>query len=74
MSNGYEKPVVPPTVAYPRGRRVRDAYRFIIAMAATQKFEDTKSRFVAMTYGIEEKLVKRMKAKHRKEISFGEGK
>jgi hypothetical protein len=73
--NGRELPIRPHEQAYPRWRRVRDAYRFIIAMAETQKFEATKSRFVARTYGIEESLVKRMKARHRKEISFsGEGK
>jgi hypothetical protein len=74
MGNGYAQPIQPHSIAYSRLRRVKNAYRFIIAMAGTQKFEATKSRLVAQTYGIEESLVKRMKAKHRKEISFGEGK
>lgn len=61
--------------AYPRGRRVRDAFRFIRDRAREGSFqlERTKARFVAQTYGLETNLIKRMKAKFRNELSFSEG-
>lgn len=54
--------------------RVKYAFRFIRTMAADGKLEVTQSRFVASTYGIEPDLVKRIKARFRNELSFGEGK
>jgi hypothetical protein len=59
-----------------RLRRVLYAYRFIRKMAGegAVSLEATKSRFVALTYGIEESLVKKMKARFRNELSFGDGK
>ena len=77
MGNGYAQPIVSPEAAYSRLSRVKDAIRFILKMKALgpDKFEATKSRFVAQTYGLETNLIKRMKAKHRCELSFGgEGK
>ena len=62
--------------AYPRSKRVRHAMWFIGEMSTLgpRKFEATKSRHVAATYGLEEQLIKRMKARKRTELSFGEGK
>jgi hypothetical protein len=76
-----ERPT-PPAQAYPRGRRVRDAFRFIKTMAGrgSESLERTKSREVARTFGLfingqpDAGLVKRIKAKFRNELSFGEGK
>ena len=61
--------------AYPRRRRVRDVIRFIRKMSKLQpnKFELTKSAFIARTYNIEVALVKRIKAKFRNELTFEEG-
>jgi hypothetical protein len=61
---------------YTRLRRVKDAMRFIALMASQgpQLFEGTKSARVAETYGLETNLIKRMKARKRTELSFGEGK
>lgn len=61
--------------AYPRGRRVRDAFKFVRTMSqlGSEKFERTKARFVAQTYGIETELVKRIKARFRNELSFSDG-
>ena len=61
--------------AYPRGRRVRDAFRFIRdrAREGSHQLETTKARHVAITYGIECDLVRRMKAHFRNELSFSEG-
>jgi hypothetical protein len=60
-----------------RLRRVIYAFRFIRNQAriSAATMEATKSRFVALTYGIETDLVKRMKARFRNELSIpGEGK
>lgn len=69
-------PIIPPEMAYPRGRRVRDAFRFIRNQAriSGEAMERTKAKFVAITYGVEVELVKRMKARFRNELSFSEGK
>lgn len=72
-----EIPVIPPHIAYGRGKRVRYAYRFIRNMARQGSYalERTQSRFVGVTYGVEESLVKRMKKRFRNELSFSaEGK
>lgn len=68
--------MIPHTLAYSRLRRVKDAMRFINAMAkrGPRLFEATKSIEVARTYQIEPELVRRMKARKRTELSFGEGK
>lgn len=68
--------VIAPELAYPRGRRVRHAFWFIRRQAriSGEAMERTKARFVAMTYGVEESLVKRIKARFRNELSFSEGK
>lgn len=63
--------------AYPRFRRVKDAFRFVRnrALVSSEAMERTKAAKVAQTYGIETELVKRMKAKFRNELSFsGSGK
>jgi hypothetical protein len=59
-----------------RFSRIRYAYRFIrdSARRGSEQLERTKARFVAMTYGVETELVKRMKQRFRNELSFGEGK
>lgn len=59
---------------YTRLRRVIHAFRFIRnrARVGSAAMERTKSRFVANTYGIETELVKRIKARFRNELSFGE--
>jgi hypothetical protein len=61
--------------AYSRGRRVRDAFRFIRdrSREGSASLEGTKAKFVAQTYGIETNLVKRIKARFRNELSFNEG-
>lgn len=61
--------------AYPRGKRVRDAFRFIRDRARTgsAELERTKARFVAQTYGLETNLIKKIKARFRNELSFSEG-
>jgi hypothetical protein len=73
---------IPPELAYPRWRRVRHVFWF--AKEASRRgstyFERSKSREVARTYGLfldgkpDERLVKRIKAKFRNELSFTEGK
>lgn len=77
MSNNRtpERPV-PHATAYCRRRRIRTALRFIRAMArrGSEALERTKARHVGPTYGIEPETVKRMKAKYRNELSFGDGK
>lgn len=62
-------------LAYPRGRRVRDAMKHVAAMAkiGNGTFEGTVSAKIADTYGVETDLVKRMKARKRCELSFSEG-
>lgn len=67
---------LPPAIAYPRLRRVKDAFRFVRnrALISSEAMERTKAAKIAQTYGIEEPLVKRMKAKFRNELSFGGGK
>jgi hypothetical protein len=69
-----ERPV-PPMVAYPRSRRVRDAFRFIRnrAREGSGQLERTKAKFVADTYGLETNLIKRIKARFRNELSFQDG-
>lgn len=59
-----------------RLRRVIYAFRFIRNQAAKgpDALEHTKSRFVAITYGIDTETVKKIKARFRNELSFGEGK
>lgn len=59
-----------------RLRRVIYAFRFIRdrARAGSFELERTQSKHVAATYGLEVDLVKRMKARFRNELSFGEGK
>lgn len=61
--------------AYPRGRRVRHAFKFIRdrAREGSSQLERTKAKFVATTYGVETELVKRMKARFRNELSFQDG-
>lgn len=65
FSRTVDRPT-PPQLGYSRLARVKDAFRFIRSMAV--------SRHVANTYGIETELVKRMKARFRNELSFGDGK
>jgi hypothetical protein len=71
-----EKPVILPEQAYSRSRRVRHAFWFIRRQAkeGSQSLERTQSKHVGRTYGIEPSLIKRIKAKYRCELSFGEGK
>lgn len=59
-----------------RLQRVKYCFRFIRDRAAEGSIalEATQSRFVASTYGVEQSLVKRIKARFRNELSFGEGK
>lgn len=61
---------------YTRLQRVRHAFRFIRNMASISPaaLERTKSFHVAQTYGVEQSLVKRIKARFRNELSFGDGK
>lgn len=61
--------------AYPRGRRVRDAFRFIRdrARLGSGPLERTKAKFIADTYGLETALIKKMKARFRNELSFSDG-
>lgn len=78
MSSGRtpERPV-DHRAAYPRLKRVKDAFRFIRSMAlqGSASLEATKARHVGQTYGIEADLVRRIKARFRNELSFGgEGK
>lgn len=56
-----------------RLRRVIYVFRFIRNMAALgpDSLEATKSRFVAVTYGVDVETVKRIKARFRNELSFG---
>jgi hypothetical protein len=65
-----------PNRAYSRLRRVIDAFKFIrwSAEQGPVELERTKSRHVGATYGVEAELVKRIKARFRNELSFGEGK
>ena len=68
-----ELPIISPAEAYPRGRRVRNAMRFIkhMALKGPLQFELTKARHVAATYGLDEQLIKKMKAKYRNEFCTG---
>jgi hypothetical protein len=61
--------------AYPRRRRVRDAIRHLRRMSGlgSQAFENTKSKEIARSYRIEVRLVRKIKAKFRNELSFNEG-
>jgi hypothetical protein len=70
-----ERPV-PGPLAYPRGKRVRHAFWFLREMAkrGPDRFERTIARRIAETYRPETALIKRMKARFRNELSFGEGK
>jgi hypothetical protein len=62
-----------PATAYPRGKRIRHAFWFLREMSKMgDAFERTISRHIANTYGIETELVKRIKARFRNELSFGE--
>lgn len=77
MGNGYAQPIRPPSEAYPRFRRVRDAFKFIRNQSrkGPESLERTKAARVAETYGLETSLIKRIKARFRNELSFvGEGK
>lgn len=67
---------IPHAQAYSRFRRVKDAYRHIRNQAriSGEAMERTKAAFVANTYGVETALVKRIKARFRNELSFGDGK
>lgn len=70
-------PILEPHRAYTRLKRVKDAFRFIRGRfgVSSSAGEKTVSREVAKTFGVEESLVKRMKARFRNELSFGgEGK
>ena len=73
-------PIVTPSEAYTRLKRVKDAFKFIRSCArmGPVELERTKSRHVAGTYGLREngdvELVKRIKARFRNELSFGDGK
>jgi hypothetical protein len=63
-------------VTYSRFRRLRRAYWFIKTMASegSAALENTKSKHVAVTYGLDQQTIKKMKAKFRNELSFGDGK
>ena len=78
MTKGFlpDQPFKTHSQAYGRLRRIKYAYRFIKSRAGVSPaaLERTISRLVAGTYGIETELVKRMKARFRNELSFGEGK
>jgi hypothetical protein len=69
---------VPPSQAYSRLRRVKDAFAFIKGRAASGpgELERTQSKHVSQTYGLNDvELVKRIKARFRNELSFsGDGK
>ena len=71
FSSTPERPVKPED-AYPRFRRVIHAFGFVKAMAALgpDSLEQTKSRHVGQTYGLEPELIKRIKARFRNELSF----
>lgn len=63
--------------AFPRGKRVRMAFRFIrdCARDSLASLERTKAARVADTYGLETNLIKKMKQRFRNELTFyGEGK
>lgn len=69
----------PPYRAYSRLRRVIHAFRFVRDMAnqGSESLERTKAKHIAATYGLGSggtELVKRIKARFRNELSFGEGK
>lgn len=70
-----EHPVVQPP---PFGSlsRVKYAFRFIRGQArqGPDALERTKAKHVAATYGVSTEIVKRIKARFRNELSFGEGK
>lgn len=67
---------LPPHIAYPFMRRVRNALWFIRTMAerGSDALERTQSKRVAETYGLTTAIIKRIKAKYRNELSFSEGK
>ena len=58
---------------YTTFRRLRRAYWFIKTMAAegSASLERTQSKHVAKTYGLDQALIKRIKARFRNELSFG---
>lgn len=68
------KHFLPPEKAYPPFRRLKDAMKFIRHMRDIGKLEVPKSRFVGPTYGLNPEIIKRIKARHRNELSFSEGK
>lgn len=53
---------------------VKYALRFIRYAAKNGFLEQTKSKHVGATYGVDVELVKRIKARFRTELMFGEGK
>jgi hypothetical protein len=67
--------ITPHHKAYSRFRRLKNALWFIREMSkrGSTEFEGTKSLHVGKTYGLEQSLIKRLKAKFRNELSFPEG-
>ena len=61
--------------AYSRMRRAKYVFRFFRTMVALgpKAFEETKSFHVSRTYGLPVDVVKRIKAKFRREIGGGGG-
>ena len=62
--------------SYTRLRRVKHVFWFFREMVneGPIAFEKTVSRHIARTFGLETETVKRIKARFRNELSFGEGK
>lgn len=65
---------VPPEKAYPPFRRLKNALWFIKTMKERGQLEVPISRHVGPTYGLSPEVIKRIKRRHRNELSFSEGK
>lgn len=65
---------VKPEVAYPYAKRLADMHKHIANAAANGFLEQTQGWQVAKTYGVTRDEVRAAKARHRNELSFGEGK
>jgi hypothetical protein len=61
---------------YTLAMREGHAEQHILLMAelGAEAFERTQSRHIGKTYGVDPAFVRALKARHRNELSFGEGK
>lgn len=62
--------------AYSPMKRAKLVFKFFKTMIALgpQAFEATKSSHIGKTYGLPETTVRKIKARFRNELSFGDGK